>query len=240
MTYLLQTGNKRKVMSEIRELSRRMKDVCPAQIPISDPVPSFVCERSFTFGTPIGEVKLRRFNRCEHVREPAQEPHVHFSQNQSFQGRNKETDDLRAQTASMQVSLFVITARLENQNVTPETFNVPYGSPPIRSASVPSHFPNRMQTNQDRNEENDRSTVPFGRERSLSPHHYVSDNYPNFPMASSAPVSVNYHNRSREPYIKVAVYDGKTSWKDNLVQFELAAQENQWNEHTRAIRLDLV
>ncbi|MEW8342614.1 MAG: hypothetical protein AB2708_22420, partial [Candidatus Thiodiazotropha taylori] len=52
-------------------------------------------------------------------------------------------------------------------------------------------------------------------------------------MASSAPVS----DRSHEPYIKVPVYDGKTSWKDYLVQFELAAQENRWNPHTRAIRL---
>ena len=199
--------------------------------------PSFVRERSFTFGTPSGEVQFRRSNRYEHVGEPAQEPHVHFGQNQSFQGRNKETDDLRAQIASMQASLSVITARLESQNVTPETFNVPYGPPPIRSASVSSHFPNRMQINRDSNEVNDRYAVPFGRERSLSPHHYVSENYPNFPMASSAPVSVNYHNRSREPYIKVAVYDGKTSWKDYLVQFELAAQENRWNEHTRAIRL---
>ena len=218
-------------MSEIRELSRWMKDVCPARIPISDPIP-----RPSSVSVPLHSVPpvaKCSSNRYEHVGEPVQEPHVHFGQNRSFQGRNKETDDFRVQIASMQASVAVITARLENQNVTPETpetFNVSYGPPPSRSASVPSHFPNKMQINQDRNEVNDRYAVQFGRERSLSPHHYVSDNYPNFPMASSAPASVDYHNRSREPYIKVAVYDGKISWKEYLVQFELAAQENRWNE----------
>ena len=86
---------------------------------------------------------------------------------------------------------------------------------------------------------NDRYAVPLlSRERSLSPRRGISENNSDFRMASSAPVSVNYlNNRSHESYIKVAVYDGKTSWKDYLVQFELAAQANGWNNATRAIRL---
>ena len=84
---------------------------------------------------------------------------------------------------------------------------------------------------------NDRfSAIPLGRERSLSPQRGVSENYSDFRIASSAPVNYR-NNRSHESYIKVAVYDGKTSWKDYLVQFELAAQANGWNNATRAIRL---
>lgn len=212
------------------------------RLPLSDPdlrpnSPSFVPERSFTYGTPSGEVQFRRTDRYEHVGEPAHDPHVQFGQNLNFPHRNKDSDDLRAQIAAMQASLSVISARLENQNMVRQPFNLPYGPPPIRSASVPSHAPNRVPSNQDSSERNDRYTVPIGRERSISPHRYASDNNPNFSMASSAPVSVNYRNRSHEPYIKVPVYDGKTSWKDYLVQFELAAQENRWNPHTRAIRL---
>ena len=45
------------------------------------------------------------------------------------------------------------------------------------------------------------------------------------------------NHRGLSAYIKVPVYDGKLSWKDYLVQFELAAQENRWNPQTRAIRL---
>ena len=120
-----------------------------------------------------------------------------------------------------------------------ESLSAQYGPPPVRSASVPSHFPNRMQVTQNSSVMNDRYAVPLlSRERSLSPQRGISENNSDFRMASSAPVSVNYqNNRSHESYIKVAVYDGKTSWKDYLVQFELAAQANGWNNATRAIRL---
>ena len=80
------------------------------------------------------------------------------------------------------------------------------------------------------------NAIPLGRERSLSPRPGVSDNYSDFRMASSAPVNYRSH-RSHESYIKIAVYDGKTCWKDYLVQFELAAQATGWNNATRAIRL---
>ena len=66
---------------------------------------------------------------------------------------------------------------------------------------------------------------------------YGANNFPNFSSTSPAPVNTNHRYRSNEPSIKVAVYDGKSSWNDYLVQFELAAQENGWNKHTRVIRL---
>ena len=74
-------------------------------------------------------------------------------------------------------------------------------------------------------------------DRSISPHRYGANNFPNFSSTSPAPVNTNHRYRSNEPSIKVAVYDGKSSWKDYLVQFKLAAQENGWNQHTRSIKL---
>ena len=74
-------------------------------------------------------------------------------------------------------------------------------------------------------------------DRSISLHRYGANNFPNFSSTSPAPVNTNHRYLSNEPSIKVAVYDGKSSWKDYLVQFKLAAQENSWNQHTRAIRL---
>ena len=35
----------------------------------------------------------------------------------------------------------------------------------------------------------------------------------------------------------MAVYDGKTSWKDYLDQFELAALANNWDKATSAVRM---
>ena len=72
----------------------------------------------------------------------------------------------------------------------------------------------------------DECAVPLAIDRSISPHRHGANNYPNFFSTSPVPVSLNHRNRSNEPYIKVAVYNGKSSWKDYLVQFELAAQEN--------------
>ena len=48
---------------------------------------------------------------------------------------------------------------------------------------------------------------------------------------------LHYESRSKCENIKVAVYDGKTSWKDYLVQFELAARANKWDKATSAVRL---
>ena len=40
--------------------------------------PSFVRERSLTFGTPSGEVQFRRPTHYEHIGEPAQDPRVYI------------------------------------------------------------------------------------------------------------------------------------------------------------------
>ena len=154
--------------------------------------------------------------------------------NPTLLGENDESNNLRAQIAAMQASLSVISTQLENQNVTPELSNTSYGTPPIRSTSVPSNLQSRTQIIRGSSDESDRYT---GMDRSISPHRYGANNFPNFSSTSPAPVNTNHRYRSNEPSIKVAVYDGKSSWKDYLVQFELAAQENGWNQHTRAIRL---
>ena len=200
--------------------------------------PSFVRERSFTLGTPSGEVLYRRSNRYENVGEPAQEPFVHFAQIQNFQSRNNnESDELRKQISSIQASLSAITTRLGNQNLGPDAVNVSYGPLPTRSASVPSQFPNRMHMISDSNDVNDRYATVLGRERSLSPvASYRNPPPPNLSVRRSAPVNVNYGYRSSD-FIKVAMYDGKSSWQDYSVQFELAAQANGWDRNTRAIRL---
>ena len=107
----------------------------------------------------------------------------------------------------MQASLSLISIRLESQNMPQESLSTQYGPPPVRSASEPSHFPNRMQATQISSVINDRFTVPLlGRERSLSPQRDVLENNSDFRMAS-------------------------------LVQFELAAQANGWNNASRAITL---
>ena len=117
--------------------------------------------------------------RYEHVGEPAQESRSLFNHNINSQIRYKESDDLRKQISSIQASLSAITARLDSQNG-PESFNPPQGQPPIRSASVPSHFPQGPFMAYDSNDVNDRYSVPPGRERSLSPHRYAASNGPFF------------------------------------------------------------
>lgn len=198
--------------------------------------PSFVHGNSYALGTPSGEVLFRRPNRYEHVGEPAEESRARTVSNDmtNFQNRDNETEELRKQISSIQASLSAITTRLDNQTVGPEKLNAQNGQPPVRSASVPSHFPSRMPIIQNSNDMNDRTTTALGRERSLSPYRYTSDAYPYFP--TTRPATVSNGNRSID-YIKVAMYDGKSSWKDYLVQFELAAQANKWDKNMRAIRL---
>ena len=125
--------------------------------------PSFVRDRSFSLGTPNGEVLFRRSNRYENVGEPAQEP---FAQTQNFQSRNNnESDELRKQISSIQASLSAITTRLGN----PDAVNVSCGPLPTRSASVPFQFPRIMHMISDSNDVRDRCATVLGRERSLSP-----------------------------------------------------------------------
>ena len=43
--------------------------------------------------------------------------------------------------------------------------------------------------------------------------------------------------RHKSDFIKVAIYDGKLSWKDYLFQFELAGHANRWDKDTKATKL---
>ena len=201
--------------------------------------PSFVPERSFSFATPSGEVQFRDNSRYAHtfIGKPAQGHRVNFMPNQTLLGRDDESNNLRAQIAAMQASLSVISTQLENQNVTQKLSNTLYGTPRIRSTSLPSNLLSLTQIIRVSSDESDQYAVPLGIDRSISLHRYGANNYPNFSSTSPAPVNINHRYRSNESYIKVEVYVGKSSWKDYLVQFELAAQENSWNQHTRAFRL---
>ena len=53
---------------------------------------------------------------------------------------------------------------------------------------------------------------------------------------SARSANVNCANRSIDT-IKVAQHDGKYSWRDYLVQFELAAHANKWDMLTSAVKL---
>ena len=43
-------------------------------------------------------------------------------------------------------------------------------------------------------------------------------------------------HRHKSDFIKVAIYNGKSSWKDYLVQFDLAAHANSWDKDTKVIK----
>lgn len=55
-------------------------------------------------------------------------------------------------------------------------------------------------------------------------------------IMSARSANVSAGNRSND-FIKVAVFDGKSSFKDYLGQFELAAFANKWDKQTSAIEL---
>ena len=190
--------------------------------------PSFAPDDSLVDGTPSGEVQLRVPRRIEHVGEPA-------PTTLTVPGaRTKENDDLIGQIASMQAALKVISARLENQNVNPQpnrdavsthSYNRSSSMPTVHDRSVigdPQHMSSRL------------GPMHTHRDRSLSPNNrYASDTIPRSTYSSP----LHYESRSKCENIKVAVYDGKTSWKDYLVQFELAARANKWDKATSAVRL---
>ena len=101
--------------------------------------------------------------------------------------------------------------------MTPELSNTSYGTPLISCTSVPSNLPSQRQIIRGSSDKSDQYAVPLGIDRLISPHGYGANNYPNFSSTSPAPVKINHCYRSNEPYIKVAVYDGKLSLKDYLV-----------------------
>ena len=122
---------------------------CPQSAPDLRPSsPSFVPERPFSFATPSREVQFQDNSRYAHtcIGEPALGPRVNFMPNPTLLGGNDESNNLRAQIAAMQASLSVISTQLENQNVTPELSNTSYGTPLIRSTSVPFNLQSRTQT----------------------------------------------------------------------------------------------
>ncbi|MCG8034213.1 MAG: hypothetical protein JAZ03_18850, partial [Candidatus Thiodiazotropha taylori] len=64
---------------------------------------------------------------------------------------------------------------------------------------------------------------------------------PSHPLTRGSTSYHSYHSSydrvPRSDIIKVAIYDGKTSWRDFLSQFEMAAHANRWDRNTRAVRL---
>ena len=105
--------------------------------------------------------------------------------------RDDESNNLRAQIAAMQASLSVISTQLENQNVTQELSYTLYGTPPIRSTSLPSNLLSLTQIIRGSSDERDQYAVPLGIGRSISPHRYGANNYHNFCSTSPAPVNIN-------------------------------------------------
>ena len=207
----------------------------PRQAPdLGTRFPSFPCD-TLVDGTPSGEVQLRIPRRYEHVGEPAPilSPVLDFNP----AGQNKEADSLRRQVASLQASLNAINARLENrpmQSSSGRDFEQHALNARERSSSLPCVDPHRPITSDPQSRNADPSSAPANRERSLSPSLYFAD--------SGVQRSANYHTlasdlRHKSDFIKVAIYDGKSSWKDYLVQFELAAHANRWDKDTKAIKL---
>lgn len=199
--------------------------------------PSFACDHPFVNGTPSGEVLLRLPRRFDHIGEPA--PSTTPGE------QSKEMEELRKQisalSSSVQTSFATITARLENHD---PSLRRDISDPSVnlrdRSVSVPGPYPSRSAFSEpSRNRINDRySGFEAYRDRSPSPYSRNVDNNQNYPSFSAPARSANvsYGNRSID-FIKVAQYDGKSSWKDYLVQFELAAHANRWDKHTSAVRL---
>lgn len=194
--------------------------------------PSFASDDPFVNGTPSGEVQWRVPRRLDNIGEPAQ------SSNPS--DRNKDIEELRKElstlSSTVQTSFARISERLENRDFSMRrdmgdrrmTMN-------DRNANVPAPYPSRSVSGDPRSINfsdpyNNNAYEPRC-DRSLSPHR--NQNCSSFPARSA---NVNYGNRSND-YIKVAQYDGKSSWTDYLVQFELAAHANRWDKPTSAIRL---
>ncbi|MEW8544990.1 MAG: hypothetical protein AB2693_15805 [Candidatus Thiodiazotropha sp.] len=144
---------------------------------------------------------------------------------------------MRRQVASLQASLNAMNARLENRPLQPPNgrdFDQHALYARKRSLSLPCLDPHRSATSDTQSRNVGPGNAHANRERALSPSLYFAD--------SCAQRSANYHPlasdlRHKSDFIKVAIYDGKSSWKDYLVQFELAAHANRWDKDTKAIKL---
>ena len=199
--------------------------------------PSFTFDNPFINGTPSGEVLLR-LPRREQIGEPA--PNMNHVQGPALGGPNQEIEKLRREfstlSSSIQKSLETMATRLENPEPLRRDVNDQRFSMRERSSSVPGPYLSRSSYGDlDNHTNNEYSSQQGYRDRSVSPYNRSGDNYPAYSMpARSANVSAG--NRSID-FIKVAVFDGKSSFKDYLGQFELAAFANKWDKQTSAIKL---
>ena len=223
----LDTSENRTCLSGERRPSRPVPD-----LGTSFP-PSFTHDNPFVDGTPSGEVLLR-FPRRDHIGEPAR--NLTIDQDPFPGGSNKEMEQLRnefsALSSSVQRSLETIAARLENTEATRRDVNNQRLFMRERSSSVPGPYPNRS-TYDDFN--NHTPNEHSGRDRSVSPYNRGGENYPEYSWSARS-ANVSSGNRPID-FIKVAVYEGKSSFKDYLGQFELAAFANRWDKQTSAVKL---
>lgn len=182
---------------------------------------SFTQDNPFVNGTPSGEVLFRMPRRIEHVGEPAQ--HTLSAPNISTGNQSKEMEEIRRQLA-------VITARLGNCDT---GLQRNFTEPTIHPAIHPSVDPYRSGSvfNDQSNQISGYNGFQSYRDQSYTPSHEQS-----YPPIHTRSANVIPSNRAIDN-IKIAQFDGKTSWKDYLVQFELAAHANRWDRHTRAVRL---
>ena len=58
-----------------------------------------------------------------------------------------------------------------------------------------------------------------------------------FSEATAHSRSNDYEHAPNKPHIKPDKYDGTTSWSNYLLQFELIAEYNNWNDHEKAMHL---
>ena len=129
-----------------------------------------------------------------------------------------------------------MATRLENPEPLRRDVNDQRFSMRERSSSVPGPYLSRSSYGDlDNHTNNEYSGQQGYRDRSVSPYNRSGDNYPGYSMSARS-ANVSAGNRSID-FIKVAVFDGKSSFKDYLGQFELAAFANKWDKQTSAIKL---
>ena len=208
--------------------------------------PAFVCDQSLVDGTPGGQVQLRLPRRFESAGEPAPLGRTFLSVlDRDPVGQNKETEHLKNQVSALQASIEALTSRLDNQNTHPSQSTCNY-SPIDRNNGNEAYQSRQRSLSSPYTESYSRSRhdapappLKYGdgyRERSLAPDRNFADQPVSYPSARG---SASYHGyqRPKGEIIKVAIYDGKTSWRDFFSQFEMAARENGWDKKTGAVRL---
>ena len=170
--------------------------------------------------------------RQDHIGEPAltrsRDP------NPVSGGPNKEIEQLinefPALSSSVQRSFKTIVSRLESSETARRDVNDQGHFTCERSSSVPDPYPSRSTYDDFNNHTRNKYS---GCNRSVSPYNRSGDNYPAYSMTAR---SANVSSRNRPiDFIKVAVYEGKSSFKDYLGQF--AAFANRWDKQTSTVKL---